>query len=148
VFRTDDCGAWMARSAYGDTDAAMGWQVDHILPKSKGGDDELPNLRPLHWRNNARKGDAHPWDVSQGVEIPPPPLAVLLKACGANGALPNRVTAADDVDAFIVERFPPATEMGRFRQAEWLRWAREHATVGHAGAATVALGNAIQEHGR
>jgi 5-methylcytosine-specific restriction endonuclease McrA len=57
VKRKDKCGATIAKSAYGDHNSNFGWDVDHIKPVSKGGTDALSNLQPLHWKNNARKGD-------------------------------------------------------------------------------------------
>jgi 5-methylcytosine-specific restriction endonuclease McrA len=35
----------------------MGLTVDHLMPLSKGGSDELDNLRPAHWICNNRKSD-------------------------------------------------------------------------------------------
>jgi len=35
----------------------MGLTVDHVFPLSKGGSDELDNLRPAHWICNNRKSD-------------------------------------------------------------------------------------------
>ena len=35
----------------------MGLTVDHIIPLSKGGSDEMDNLRPAHWICNVRKSD-------------------------------------------------------------------------------------------
>lgn len=35
----------------------MGLTVDHVIPLSKGGSDELTNLRPAHWICNNRKSD-------------------------------------------------------------------------------------------
>lgn len=35
----------------------MGLTVDHVIPLSKGGTDELHNLRPAHWICNNRKSD-------------------------------------------------------------------------------------------
>jgi 5-methylcytosine-specific restriction endonuclease McrA len=35
----------------------MGLTVDHVIPLSKGGSDELDNLRPAHWICNNRKSD-------------------------------------------------------------------------------------------
>ena len=57
VKRKDKCGATIVKSAYGDHNSNFGWDVDHIKPKSKKGTDALSNLQPLHWKNNASKGD-------------------------------------------------------------------------------------------
>jgi hypothetical protein len=54
VWRKDDCTAWMKRSLYGNRESEYGWEIDHINPN---GGDELPNLRPLQWKNNLDKGD-------------------------------------------------------------------------------------------
>ena len=53
-WRKDQCGAWISRSQYGNRDSQYGWEIDHISP---GGEDNLSNLRPLHWLNNVDKGD-------------------------------------------------------------------------------------------
>ena len=57
IFRQDDCKAWINRKQYGNRDSKYGWEIDHIKPESKGGSDDLPNLRPLQWKNNAHKQD-------------------------------------------------------------------------------------------
>lgn len=58
LFRKDPCNAWIKRDYYyGNRDSGAGWEIDHIIPVSKGGADESSNLRPLHWMNNAAKGD-------------------------------------------------------------------------------------------
>jgi 5-methylcytosine-specific restriction endonuclease McrA len=35
----------------------QGLTVDHFMPISKGGTDEMDNLRPAHWICNVRKRD-------------------------------------------------------------------------------------------
>lgn len=59
VFRKDACGAWMRRSAYGET-SEYGWEIDHVVAVANGGSDELRNLQPLQWKNNRFKGDKSP----------------------------------------------------------------------------------------
>jgi len=53
LYRKDQCGAWIKWSEYGNRDSEYGWEVDHITPVSERGSDELSNLRPLQWENNA-----------------------------------------------------------------------------------------------
>lgn len=57
VFRKDKCGAWIRRTNHGDINSGWGWEIDHITPVSKGGTDDLSNLRPLHWINNRERQD-------------------------------------------------------------------------------------------
>jgi len=57
--RKDTCGANIHKTKYGQT-INQGWEIDHIVPVSKGGTDNLINLQPLQWENNRKKGDASP----------------------------------------------------------------------------------------
>jgi 5-methylcytosine-specific restriction endonuclease McrA len=57
VWRKDECGAWIGRTQYGNRNSQYGWEIDHITPEAHGGGDELSNLRPLQWANNANKQD-------------------------------------------------------------------------------------------
>lgn len=59
-YRKDACGAWIAWEKYSAADNIYGWQVDHIYPKSRGGDENPNNLRALHVKNNLSKGDDYP----------------------------------------------------------------------------------------
>lgn len=55
---------------FGDRNSAFGWEIDHIYPASKLKErkdvtdeqiDDMRNLRPLNWRNNASKGADYPF---------------------------------------------------------------------------------------
>jgi len=59
VYRLDTCGAIIKKDMYGNiqNETNYGWEIDHILPESLGGSDDLSNLRPLQWSNNRAKAD-------------------------------------------------------------------------------------------
>ena len=55
--RFDRYGALMRFASYGLRTSGLGWEIDHINPVANGGTDDLSNLQPLYWSNNASKGD-------------------------------------------------------------------------------------------
>lgn len=59
LFRKDACGAIMSRNHF-NQDSTFGWVVDHIYPVSKGGDDNLLNLRAMNIANDRSKGSDYP----------------------------------------------------------------------------------------
>lgn len=65
VWRRDKCGLAMKFSGYGNRNSDYGWEIDHINPVSNGGSDDLSNLQPLHWSNNADKADKLYWSCPQ-----------------------------------------------------------------------------------
>jgi 5-methylcytosine-specific restriction endonuclease McrA len=44
--------------------SAMGLTVDHWIPLSKGGSDDITNLRPAHWTCNRKKSDKLPKELN------------------------------------------------------------------------------------
>ncbi len=55
-FRKDIYGRSIGLQDFGKKND-HGWDIDHIVPVSKGGTDDLSNLQPLHWSSNIDKGD-------------------------------------------------------------------------------------------
>jgi len=47
-FRKDACGAWIVNLLMELSKSA--WEVNHLVPVSKGGRIILQNLHPLHWK--------------------------------------------------------------------------------------------------
>ena len=59
LYRRDSQGNLIYKPAY-DRDSPMGWQVDHIWPRSKGGSDAQRNLQALQTGANKRKSNKTP----------------------------------------------------------------------------------------
>ena len=55
-YRQDPYGHPMYWSSY-NKNSEMGWEIDHIKPKSKGGSDSIRNLQALNLRVNRSKGN-------------------------------------------------------------------------------------------
>jgi len=50
------CDGRLTFSAYADVYHRQGWEVDHSVPRAKGGTDHLNNLWPAHTSCNRSKG--------------------------------------------------------------------------------------------
>jgi len=54
-YRQDPYGNTIYKASHGKS-TAMGWDVDHIKPKSRGGKDTTQNLQALNASQNRSKG--------------------------------------------------------------------------------------------
>lgn len=58
--RKDVCGAWILWGKFGHTDSPFGWEIDYVLPRRLGGDEQDVNLMAIHYLNNRSKRDDYP----------------------------------------------------------------------------------------
>lgn len=54
--RCTHCGKTIRWKHYGDRSKGKGWEVDHLIPKSRGGSNRDGNLAASCWGCNASKG--------------------------------------------------------------------------------------------
>lgn len=54
-YRQDDCSAWIQRQHYGNISSPYGWVIDRIDENAEPTEDDISNLRPLHWKNALSK---------------------------------------------------------------------------------------------
>ena len=58
---TDYRGNLICKAAYNDENSEYGWDIDHVNPKSRGGSNNIKNLKPLLISENRKKGNS--WDI-------------------------------------------------------------------------------------
>ena len=63
----DFAGRTIAKGAYNDRKSEFGWNVDHILPQSKGGATADYNLICCHIKTNDEKADTFPCFSANGI---------------------------------------------------------------------------------
>ena len=56
LWRRDSLGNLIYRPAYGK-EGKYGWEIDHKVPKKRGGSDSIRNLQALQTRANREKSD-------------------------------------------------------------------------------------------
>lgn len=64
---------WLCRGAIDLTLPSThkrGLSLDHVVPRSRGGDDSVANLRPAHLSCNCRRGNRAPQSHRHAVEHP------------------------------------------------------------------------------
>lgn len=59
---TADTLAWWGRQCHLCSDTAPATTADHVIPRSKGGADDVANLRPAHLACNQARGDRWLWE--------------------------------------------------------------------------------------
>jgi hypothetical protein len=64
------CGKQLAWANYGRRDARGGWEIDHSLPRARGGTDHLNNLVASCWTCNLDKSDMSYHQFRRQIESP------------------------------------------------------------------------------
>ena len=65
----DFAGREMLKAAYNDRNSEYGWNIDHILPQSKGGKTTESNLICCHILTNDEKADKFPCFSANGKQF-------------------------------------------------------------------------------
>lgn len=66
---TDFAGRKIVKGAYNDRNSEFGWNVDHILPQSRGGVTADHNLVIVNIKTNDEKADKFPGFVANGIKF-------------------------------------------------------------------------------
>lgn len=68
-FRKDPFGNLVRYADFGNRHSPFGWEIDYIVPRSRGGSTDPENLQVLHWKANAARSDAIPRGLSMQEEL-------------------------------------------------------------------------------
>ena len=49
IWRLDAFGLLIKKSHYGNHYSRHGWEIEHIIPRERGGSDDPSNLHPVQW---------------------------------------------------------------------------------------------------
>ncbi len=83
------CRGKLSFSNYGKADKRGGWEVEHSVPRSRGGSDSLNNLYPAHVACNRSKGssDSRSARREHGFQAAPLPAKIKTRNAITGGAL-------------------------------------------------------------
>lgn len=99
---TDFAGREMVKAAYNDRNSAFGWNIDHILPQSKGGKTTESNLICCHILTNDEKADKFPCFTANGkrFEIVKVENHYEIREVGSNSNNQTKNSANDEINFF------------------------------------------------
>ena len=114
-FRKDCLGNLVRYSDFGNRQSPFGWEIDYIVPRSRGGSNDAYNLQALHWKSLAARAQQHgrgavEQAVMQDFGAPGVPggVAVTARDDVAAGAVRDGVSAAAVRDEVAAATLVPA----------------------------------------
>lgn len=68
-FRKDCMGNLVRYADFGNRHSPFGWEIDFVVPRSRGGSSDPDNLQVLHWKANAARAEQVPRGLSMQEEL-------------------------------------------------------------------------------
>ena len=96
----DFAGRTIAKGAYNDRNSDFGWNVDHILPQSKGGATADHNLVCCHIQTNDEKANKFPCFTSNGIAFEIVKVQNHYEIRQKNKASKHETNASNEIDFF------------------------------------------------